>query len=340
MAEEHDSWLRALGVDLDALRTKAAAIAAPPADVPSAGDLAEGAAQHLIDANASLVHSVIAVVPLPEGVKDAADGAADFSKGMAEGAVAGVAGLAGSVQSAIDDAEGKALADGMTRLAAAATDADARHDLVQDVGAKIDKAEGAAKFGAALLVDPVGTGSAIGERIGDGYNQAAATGDGAEYLGEGAGRAAVAIAGFFADGAAEGAELATEGGELAEAGSAATSTAEVGAEGSEVTAQAAETTEAVPEATEPTEVPVEPDAPAEADAPVESEIPSEPPPFIIDQPTIVPPTINPPPYVPFELPDPSLDPVIPPLPPPPKIIPDPTRLPPGAFQGPEWEEGL
>jgi trimeric autotransporter adhesin len=183
--------------------------------------------QTVIDANASMMQSVVDAVPLPDSVHDLATGAIDFSKGVSEGAYAGVKGLASGIVSGVEAVakEGYALA----------TDENAREQAAETV---LHGAEAAGNFAATAVTDPskaagevadaagraVDTVENVASSVYQGYEAAAAQGHGAEFIGKGVGQVGVLVAGaVLTDGASlagEGAAIAGEGVALAGEGAA------------------------------------------------------------------------------------------------------------------------
>ena len=205
MAEQHDTWMQGLGVgiDFDAMRK-------------AAGDAASAAVGSVIDKGVALAQDAISAAPLPDAIKSGASTYVDFEKGVAEGVVTGVKDLADMAQSATDMITGVTLAKTTAKLGQAAVDANARKALVQDAKDDWNKAKAVAGFAATLVTDPTSVGVAIGQKIKDGYDKAAATGHGAEFIGKGVGQAAVIVGtSLIGGGEAEAADLAIEGAETA-----------------------------------------------------------------------------------------------------------------------------
>jgi hypothetical protein len=193
----------------------------------AAGDAINTAMQESIDGNAAMMQSVVDAVPLPDSVHDLASGAIDFSKGVAEGAYAGVKGLAGGIVTgaAAVAKEGYALA----------TDENAREQAAEGV---LHGAEAVGNFAAEAVTDPskaagemvdaagqaVDTVEKVATNVYQGYQAAAAQGHGAEFIGKGVGQVGVLVAGaVLTDGASlagEGAAVAGEGVALAGEGAA------------------------------------------------------------------------------------------------------------------------
>lgn len=203
MAEAQDSWLSTLGVDIDKLRQKSKAQSA--ATDASADALANTAINDVTGGMRIAVNAA----PVPQGVKDAAATGINFEKGVFEGAYVGVKGLAGAVQTAGDVVSGVALAKGAAEVGEAIVSNDARKDLISDVTGGINKA---AAYGN-MIANPIGTAIGVGTQVVEGYEQASAQGQTAEFLGKGVGMAAVATLAAAVGGEAEVADLASAGGE-------------------------------------------------------------------------------------------------------------------------------
>jgi hypothetical protein len=188
------------------------------------------------------VQSAEAAAPdLVKGVEGAAKTYADYSVGVAEGAWAGVQGLASAAQTATDVMDGVALNKALTKLGTAAIDEKARKELVKEAGDDWNKAKAAAEFAGNAVNDPVGTGIKVGKQVKAGYDKAAAAGHGAEFIGKGVGQAAMIVgASLVGAGEAEAAGLIGEGVEAAGAAGEAGVMAEAGVvEGGEVAGEAA-----------------------------------------------------------------------------------------------------
>ena len=141
----------------------------------------------------------------------------DFNKGVVEGVVGGVEGLAKGVVS-LGDSVGK-------EAFALATDEKAREQAAQTV---LHGAEAVGNFEATVLTDPskalgevedaaggaVNTVENMASNVYQGYQAAAAQGHGAEFIGKGVGQAGVLVAGaVLTDGASLGAEAGAAGAE-------------------------------------------------------------------------------------------------------------------------------
>ncbi len=219
MSDDKSSWLEnAFGFVIDTARQ----------GVQSVEDTASSAVQAVTDTASSVVQSVeVAASTAVQKVEDAAPGVLqeaksaastvmDYQKGVAEGVWTGVKDLASMAQTAVDMADGVALAKGAATLAHAAVDEDARKQLGKDLDDDWNKAKGVESFVGNAVIDPQGTGEKIGKQIRAGYDQAAATGHGAEFIGKGVGQAAVVVASMAVGaGEAEAAGLVAEGAEAA-----------------------------------------------------------------------------------------------------------------------------
>src|SRR6266851_4645535 len=96
--------------------------------------------------------------------------------------------------------------------ASSAVDEDARKQLGKDLDDDWNKAKGVASFVGNAVIDPQGTGEKIGKQIRAGYDQAAATGRAAGFIGTRVGQAAVVVASMAVGaGEAEAAGLVAEG---------------------------------------------------------------------------------------------------------------------------------
>src|SRR5262249_43832198 len=142
---------------------------------------------------------------------------ADFDQGVVEGVVGGVEGLAKGVVS---------LGEGVAKEGyALATDENAREQALDTVEHGL---EAVGNFEATMVTDPGKAMSEVGDAIESGaatvghmaenvydqYEQAAASGHGAEFLGKGIGQVAVLVAGaVLTDGASLGAEAGAAGAE-------------------------------------------------------------------------------------------------------------------------------
>jgi hypothetical protein len=212
MAEDHDSWLSALGVDVDKFRQ------ANKAQSAATESMVDGAVGSVIDDAASAAQKLVNDAPVSQGLKDVATTGINFEKGVYEGAYQGAKGLVGAVQTAGDVVSGAALLKGAGEVAAAAVSDDARKDLVKDVTDDINKANAMGN----MIVNPIGSAISVGAQIKSGYDAAAAKGQTAEFIGKGVGIAAVVAAtSALGGGEAEIADLTTageEGGSLAEGG--------------------------------------------------------------------------------------------------------------------------
>jgi hypothetical protein len=153
--------------------------------------------------------------------------AADFDKGLVEGVAGGVEGMAKGLVNLGDSAGREAYA--------LATDSNARAQALNTV---VQDAEAVGEFEQTLITDPSTALNQVGGAIESGattvgnmaegvykqYQQAAAAGHGAEFIGKGLGQAAVVVAGaVLTDGAGlagEGAAVAGEGAALVGEGAA------------------------------------------------------------------------------------------------------------------------
>jgi hypothetical protein len=153
--------------------------------------------------------------------------AADFDKGLVEGVAGGVEGMAKGLVNLGDSAGREAFA--------LATDANARAQAFNTV---VQDAKAVGQFEQTLITDPSKALNQVGSAIESGattvgnmaegvykqYQQAAAAGHGAEFIGKGVGQAAVVVAGaVLTDGAGlagEGAAVAGEGAALVGEGAA------------------------------------------------------------------------------------------------------------------------
>lgn len=212
MAEDHDSWLSALGVDVDKFRQ------ANKAQSAATESIVDGAVGSVIDSAASAAQNLVNDAPVSQGLKDAATTGINFEKGVYEGAYQAGKGLVGAVQTAGDVVSGAALIKGAGEVAAAVVSDDARKDLLKDVTDDVNKANAMGN----MIVNPIGSAISIGTQIKSGYDEAAAKGQTAEFIGKGVGIAAVVAAtSAIGGGEAELADLTTageEGGSLAEGG--------------------------------------------------------------------------------------------------------------------------
>src|SRR3954468_16709412 len=169
MGDEHDSWLKGIGVDVDSL----------------------------IETNA------------------------EFQQGMAEGMWEGTKGIISTVQTATDLASGAMLARGAVKLTAAAIDEDARNQLMKETEADAKKLAATAEFSVNMAVNPVGTLGGMAVNTYEGYEEASAKGDGANYAGRVVGKGVViytAVAVGAAAGEVGAVEAAAGDGAAAEAG--------------------------------------------------------------------------------------------------------------------------
>jgi hypothetical protein len=234
---EQDNWLRsALGVDLgkhvndakssvsDAVSTMRDAGTDAVASVADTVTNVAGSAGDAVSSAESSIGNVISSTgPIGAAVVDGVKQTVDFNKGVVEGAYEGVKGIVTGIAHGVASVakEGYELA----------TDAQARSDAVDtvehagkavgdfevtmltDPGKALDQAEGAAESGAHTVTN-------IAKSVYKSYEEAAAAGHGAEFLGKAVGQGAVLVGGALIPGvgeaeagviAAEGAVMVGEG---------------------------------------------------------------------------------------------------------------------------------
>ncbi len=183
MADEHDSWMQGLGVDIGQLRQAAQSVK-----------------------NEALASVGVAPETLQK-LDEAGRTIDDFNKGVGEGIMSGVGDLLELTPPVL-------IVKNAMLVGRVASADDPEEEFKKVVGEKVDSAVSVGTFAGKLVTDPVGTGSAIGEHLGKEFVKAHAEGHGAEFVGKGVGRGIV-IAATVAVGAgeAEGAAVLAEAGE-------------------------------------------------------------------------------------------------------------------------------
>jgi hypothetical protein len=96
-----------------------------------------------------------------------------------------------TVQTATDLASGAMLARGAVKLTAAAIDEDARNQLIKETEEDAKKLAATAEFSVNMAVNPVGTLGGMAVNTYEGYEEASATGEGANYAGKVVGKGVV-----------------------------------------------------------------------------------------------------------------------------------------------------
>jgi hypothetical protein len=213
VAEEHDNWFKdTLGIDVDHLRQAVASTASPLQTDPSAvaGTLKEigqgisdgvrNTGQTISDLGSRVVQS-----DTVQTLNQAGNTLGKFERGVGEGFVSGVGDL-------LDMSPAGQVVKGVQTVGRIATADDSAAEFGKVVDEKIDSAVTTAKFVGNVVIDPEGTGAAIGTQIRRDFNQAAAQGDGAEFIGKGVGKGIVIAATVAATAGAGGAAAAGEEG--------------------------------------------------------------------------------------------------------------------------------
>ena len=160
-------------------------------DAGSLGVLADRTVQGVIDADASGARALLDEAPLPDSVKQVGDDVVTFEKGVAEGGYSAAKGMLTGAEAAVSLIDGKDLVDGVVGLSLATAGSSAGDGMLKEVEGDLATDMGAVDFTAKML-NPVGQVE-LGAQVVGGYQQAAAAGQGLEYIGKGVGVAAVTV---------------------------------------------------------------------------------------------------------------------------------------------------